>query len=207
MRGWAVEWARDFNSLCRAHGFLPEPGRQQRTLFDEVVKPLAQEAGTTAYFVVDAFRFEMGEELYRQLATESSTTAHLKGRLTELPSVTEVGMNVLAPVASNGKLAPSLSDPNGGKVQGFSTGEFRVCDPDTRRRAMQGSHTRGAPPRGEKMAASEVPAARGSSSRRSCRATAPPSSEPWLGLASWSFTVKRSTRPVRTAWGQPCSTL
>ena len=28
---------------------------------------MAQETGTTAYFVVDAFRFEMGEELYRQL--------------------------------------------------------------------------------------------------------------------------------------------
>jgi hypothetical protein len=135
-REWADAWARDFSSLCRAHGFLPEPGRQQRTLFDEVVKPLTQETGTTAYFLVDAFRFEMAEELYRQLATESSTTVHLKGRLAELPSVTEVGMNVLAPVVNNGRLAPSLTDPDGGKLQGFATGEFRVFDPETRRKAM-----------------------------------------------------------------------
>jgi hypothetical protein len=137
-RVWADQWARDFNGLCRTHGFLPEPGRQQRMLFDEVVKPMAQEAGTTAYFVVDALRFEMGEELYRQMATESSTTVHLKGRLAELPSVTEVGMNVLAPVVRNGRLSPSLTEPNGGKVDGFSTGEFRVFDPETRRRAMHG---------------------------------------------------------------------
>ena len=137
-RAWADAWARDFNELCLRHGFLPEPGRQQRTLFDEVVRPMTQEPGTTALFVVDAFRFEMGDELYRQLAGESSTTVHLKGRLAELPSVTEVGMNVLAPVSSQGKLAPSLSDTNGGRIQGFSTGEFRVSDPESRKRAMHG---------------------------------------------------------------------
>jgi len=137
-RAWADTWARDFNDLCRNHGFLPEPGRQQRTLFDEIVRPMTQEPGITALFVVDAFRFEMGEELYRQIDGESSTTVHLKGRLAELPSVTEVGMNVLAPVSSKGKLAPSLSDTNGGRIQGFSTGEFRVSDPETRKRAMQG---------------------------------------------------------------------
>ncbi len=46
---------------------------------------MTQEPGTTALFVVDAFRFEMGEELYRQLAGESATTVHLKARLAELP--------------------------------------------------------------------------------------------------------------------------
>lgn len=137
-RAWADSWARDFNNLCLSHGFVPEPGRQQRTLFDEVVRPMTQEAGTTALFVVDAFRYEMGDELHRQLAGESSTTVHLKGRLAELPSVTEVGMNVLAPVSTRGKLAPSLSDANGGRIQGFSTGEFWVSDPESRKRAMHG---------------------------------------------------------------------
>jgi len=137
-RAWADAWARDLNDLCRSHGFLPDSGRQQRTLFDEIVRPMAQEAGTTAYFVVDAFRFEMGEELFRQLQSESSTTIALKARLAELPTVTEVGMNVLAPVATNGRLTPSITDINGGKVQGFTTGEFRVSDPETRKRAMQG---------------------------------------------------------------------
>ena len=136
-RQWADGWARDFNALCRTHGFLPAASVQQRTLFDEVVRPLTQEAGTTAYFVIDALRYEMGEELHRTLRETPATTVHLRGRLAELPTVTEVGMNVLAPVASSGRLLPAMSGTgNGAVVLGFSAGEFRVSDPDTRRRAM-----------------------------------------------------------------------
>ena len=134
-RAWADAWAREFNALCKAHGFLPSASHQQRTIFDEVVKPLTQEAGTTAYFVVDALRFEMGEELYRQMESTPATTALLKPRLAELPTVTEVGMNVLAPVEKNGRLHISMASDMGA-VQGFQTGEFRVSDPETRKRAM-----------------------------------------------------------------------
>jgi hypothetical protein len=134
-REWADAWAREFNALCTARGFLPGASHQQRTLFDEVIRPLAQEPGATAYFVVDALRFEMGEELYRQMEDTPATTAALRPRLAELPTVTEVGMNVLAPVARNGRLRVSLAGDTGG-VQGFQTGEFRVCDPETRKRAM-----------------------------------------------------------------------
>ncbi len=135
-RTWANQWARDFNGLCRAHGFLPDAARQQRTLFDDVVRPMTQEPGTTAFFVVDALRFEMGEELFRQFAEESATTAHLKGRLAELPSVTEVGMNVLAPVATSGRLRPAFSADGGDTILGFQAGEYRVTGPESRRRAM-----------------------------------------------------------------------
>jgi PglZ domain len=134
-REWADAWAREFNALCAARGFLPGASHQQRTLFDEVIRPLAEEPGTTAYFVVDALRFEMGEELYRQLEGTPATTAALRPRLAELPTLTEVGMNVLAPVARNGRLQVSLAG-DAGRVQGFQTGEFRVCDPETRKRAM-----------------------------------------------------------------------
>ena len=44
-RGWADAWAREFSALCMARGFLPGAGYQQRTLFDEVVRPLAAEPG------------------------------------------------------------------------------------------------------------------------------------------------------------------
>jgi hypothetical protein len=135
-RQWADAWAIDFNMVCRTHGFLPAASRQQRTIFEDVVKPMAQEAGTTAYFIIDALRFEMGHELYQQLVDTPATTAQLKPRLAELPTVTEVGMNVLAPVVSNGRLRPSLSSNDGGSVLGFSTGEFRVFDAETRKRAM-----------------------------------------------------------------------
>lgn len=134
-RTWADSWAREFNTLCRTDGFLASTSLQQRALFNEVVKPLTQEAGTTAYFVVDALRFEMAEELYRQLVDTPASTVMLKPRLAELPTVTEVGMNVLAPVENNGRLHVSMASDTGG-VQGFQAGEFRVSDPDARRRAM-----------------------------------------------------------------------
>ncbi len=134
---WADDWARAFNTLCRAHGFLPDPIYQQRLLFDEVVRPLTQEAGTTAYFVIDAFRYEMGEELYRQLADTAASTVKLNARLAELPTVTAVGMNVLAPVVTNGRLTPVLQQgATGSRINGFTTGEFRVHDPDSRKRAI-----------------------------------------------------------------------
>lgn len=132
-REWADAWAREFNALCKSHGFLPALSLQQRTLFDDVVRPLTQEPGTTALFVIDAFRFEMGEELHRALVETPATTIQLRARLAELPTVTEVGMNVLAPLADRGRLRPSLSN---GRIQGFGTGEFRVSDPASRKRVM-----------------------------------------------------------------------
>jgi len=128
-RDWADTWARDFNRVCMEHGFLPPASLQQRTLFDDVVRPMTKESGTTALFVVDALRYEMGEELYRALADTPATTTHLRARLAELPTVTEVGMNVLAPIVAGGRLRPALS---GGTVAGFAAGEFRVYDPDSR---------------------------------------------------------------------------
>jgi hypothetical protein len=133
-RDWADRWAVDFNSLCKARGFLPDAKLQQRAVFDDVVKPLVQESGTTAFFVVDALRYEMGAELFSTLSDTPATTPMLWSRLAELPTATEVGMNVLAPVTDRGRLRPIISD---GVVMGFSTGEFRVSDPESRKRAMQ----------------------------------------------------------------------
>ncbi len=132
-RGWADEWARGFNAICARDGFLPPAPLQQRTLFDDVVRPSTQEAGKTAYFVVDALRYELAESLYDVVRGTPATTARLDARLAELPTVTEVGMNALAPVARNGRLRPHLQ---GDRVDGFQTGEFRVNTPETRRRAM-----------------------------------------------------------------------
>jgi hypothetical protein len=132
-RAWADLWASDFNKLCRQQGFLPSTELQQRNLFDEVVRPLTKDAGITALFVVDALRFEMGDELFRAIQGTPATTAKLSARLAELPTVTEVGMNVLAPVAHQGRLVPRI---DGDRILGFSAGEFLVKDPDTRVRAM-----------------------------------------------------------------------
>ena len=132
-REWADGWARDFNALCVAEGFLPEGPLQQRGLFDEVVRPMTRESGVTAYFVVDALRYEMADELRSALEDTPATTIKLLPRLSELPSVTAIGMNALAPVSNSGKLTPHMT-PSG--PAGFSAGEFRVHTPETRRRAM-----------------------------------------------------------------------
>lgn len=151
-RDWADAWARDFSEFCKTHGFLPDTSLQQRTLFDDVVKPLVADDGPTAYFVIDALRFEMAEELLAAFEAAPGTTAKLTVRFAELPSVTEVGMNVLAPVARSGRLA-AASGSDGGGLSGFSTGEFRVHDPETRRRAM---HDRVGGPTCPKLSLDEV---------------------------------------------------
>ena len=130
---WANAWAVDFNEVCTSQGFLPDPSHQQRMLFDQDVKPLTGAQGTTAYFVVDSLRYEMGRELFEAINGTAQTNVKLEWRLSELPSVTEVGMNVLAPVVKNGQLKPVLAN---GKITGFSTGQFKVSDPDSRKRAM-----------------------------------------------------------------------
>lgn len=131
---WADAWARDFGALCLKQGFLPPRTLQQRTLFDEVVRPLVHPSEVTALFLVDALRFEMAMELRAAIEDLPGTTVELHARLAELPTVTAVGMNALAPVNEQGKLRPAIVD---GAIVGFSRGEYRVHDPETRRRAMQ----------------------------------------------------------------------
>jgi hypothetical protein len=88
-------------------------------------------------FLVDALRYEMAIDLFQQLQDTPASTVQLKARLAELPTVTEVGMNVLAPVVVQGRLSPSLSSSDGGTILGFRAGEFLVNNPDSRRRAME----------------------------------------------------------------------
>lgn len=131
-RAWADAQALAFNTLCRKRGFLPEAELQQRSLFDQVVKP-ATDRAITAYFVVDGLRFEMASVLREAMAKESGTELDLKPRLAELPTLTEVGMNLLAPLAREGRLQPELRKES---LCGFRVGEARVFDPKTRRKAM-----------------------------------------------------------------------
>ncbi len=132
-REWADAWAKDFNKLCREHGFLPPAKLQQRHLFNDVVVPLASDQDAVAIFVIDAFRFEMAQEIFATVADAKATTSHLVGRLAELPTITAVGMNALAPVARAGRMTPDVKK---GKFGGFTTGAYLVSDPETRKRAM-----------------------------------------------------------------------
>jgi len=131
-REWANELARAFHKLCITHGPLPSPGLRQRSVYMDAVHPALESAGRVAYVLVDALRFEMAQGLAEELTREKYRVT-LTARLAELPSVTAVGMNALAPVEKDGRLRAVMSN---GDITGFSAGEFHVCAPEDRVRAM-----------------------------------------------------------------------
>lgn len=133
-RSWADRLARGFASVCESRGFLADETLQQRHIFDQVVRPLTNDKGTTAYFIVDALRYEMARALFNEIDKTPGTKAKLAARLSELPSITPVGMNVLAPVVDDGRLNPVMK---GDAFAGFKSAEFTVATPEQRRRAMQ----------------------------------------------------------------------
>jgi len=131
-RGWANATNRAFFELCVAHGPLPGRSLRQRSIYEEVVHPLVEQGGRVAFLLVDALRFEMAQGLALELRREKYR-ASLGARLAELPSETAIGMNALAPIERGGRLRPVMRD---GKIAGFTAGEFSVCDPAARVRAM-----------------------------------------------------------------------
>jgi hypothetical protein len=133
-RKWADDTARRFSALCREHGFLPEAPLRQRELFAQAVAPLVAQ-GTVAYVLVDALRFEMGRELADALAQEGAAKVELVPRFAELPTLTEVGMNVLAGVSRGGRLEPQI-DLEKGTILGFRAGPTLVSSPEARRKAL-----------------------------------------------------------------------
>jgi hypothetical protein len=82
-RTWADNLAEDFTAICTAEGFLPEENLQQRTLYEQVVHPLTQSDKKVAYFIIDAFRYEMATELLQELENTSPTVT-LKARYAHL---------------------------------------------------------------------------------------------------------------------------
>lgn len=77
----------------------------------------------------------MATELLQEI--ENTTTVTLKARYAELPTITSVGMNAIAPVNQGGKLV--LAGKDGFK--GFKTGEYTVRTPEERVRAMSDKST------------------------------------------------------------------
>jgi hypothetical protein len=131
-RAWADATSRAFHQLCLSHGALPSSEYRQRALYEQVVQPLIEQGRRVAFCVVDAMRFEMAHGLAEELKREKLTLS-LRGRLAELPTVTEMGMNALAPVARQGRLTVALHH---GKLQGLRAGEYTVSTPSDRVRCM-----------------------------------------------------------------------
>ncbi|MEW5818369.1 MAG: PglZ domain-containing protein, partial [Spirochaetota bacterium] len=67
-------------------------------VFDQLVAPTLQESGRkTAFFLLDALRYELGVALEKQLAEDCQVT--LRPSLAQLPTITPVGMASLLPAA------------------------------------------------------------------------------------------------------------
>ena len=138
-RHWANTLAVDFNQLCLDQGFKPTESLQQRHIFDQEIREHALALNPNsdppvAFFMVDALRYEMAEELLEDLREASGVELTLQARLAELPTITAVGMNALAPVTQSGLLHPVMKD---GAFMGFRTREFQVTRPSDRQHAMR----------------------------------------------------------------------
>lgn len=127
------EQARWFADVCDVAGPLPPSELRQRSLFDEEVQVHLKDRETTAWFVVDALRYELGVELLEALGKLPGLKATLRARFAELPSETFVGMNALPPVVRDGKLVPVWDRDD--IMRGFRTGEFTVSDRTGRMKA------------------------------------------------------------------------
>lgn len=131
-RDWADDLARDFAKLCDRVGFLPEEELQQRHIFERHCFPLMDKGDRVAILLVDALRYEMATELMNKLNKEEFQT-NLIACYAELPTITAMGMNAIAPVAQDGKIRlPDGKDFS----KGLKSGEYTVKDPDSRARAM-----------------------------------------------------------------------
>jgi len=134
-RDWADDLARDFAKLCDRVGFLPEEELQQRHIFERHCLPFinrTEQCDRVALFLVDAFRYEMAMELKNKFNQEDFQT-DLIGCYAELPTITAMGMNAIAPVSQDSKIRlPDGKDFS----KGIKAGEYTVKDPDSRARAM-----------------------------------------------------------------------
>jgi hypothetical protein len=76
----------------------PISGQARNTeVFEKFVAPLVQERKKTAYFMVDALRYELGGELEKELSGEFKT--EIRAVCAQVPTITSVGMAALMPTA------------------------------------------------------------------------------------------------------------
>lgn len=87
--------AEGFSTALKGGGWTVSGVLAQQDVFPRVVE---EGGGRTAYFLVDAMRFEMGVELARRLRNVSEL--NLQPAVAALPTITPVGMAALLPGAS-----------------------------------------------------------------------------------------------------------
>ena len=131
---WLNNLARDFNKLCLEYGFMPSDSRQQRNIFYQILKPLTKK-GKVAFFMVDALRYEMAQELLDKMKLSGQDKYSLSPYFAELPTNTNVCMNLLAPVLQGNQIELVMRNGEIECVQGNSGYQIRV--PEHRRQAIK----------------------------------------------------------------------
>ncbi len=100
--------AEAWTDALAASAFRPQGAPRQDRVYADYVAPALREGRRTAYFLVDALRFEMGREL--ALSLERDFEAALFPTLAVAPTVTEVGMAALLPGAEQGMALASKAE-------------------------------------------------------------------------------------------------
>lgn len=131
-RDWADTTNRAFFELCVTHGALPDRSLRQRAVFDDVVTAQLAGGAKVAYVLVDAMRFEMAQALADDLKRDKYVVT-LHARLAELPTITAVGMNALAPAQVQGRLQIVGQV---GEIKGLGSQEAQISTPEGRVKAM-----------------------------------------------------------------------
>jgi len=88
-----------FISAVQAEGWPASSRMRSSEVFDKVIAPLLVERKKTAFFMVDALRYELAAELENELSGKYSTK--LTPICAQLPTITAVGMASLLPSAQN----------------------------------------------------------------------------------------------------------
>lgn len=83
-----------------------------RELTGQLVQPALQDGRRIAYFLVDALRYELAQEV-KTLLTEQGATVHIQPYCAQLPTSTPIGMSALLPHDGHWNLASSPT----GKVE------------------------------------------------------------------------------------------
>ena len=107
------EMAVGFSAALTTSGWAVADVLHQTHVYPEVVLSMV---GRTAYFLVDAMRFEMGVDLAEQLQQLSGVD--VRPAMAALPSITPLGMAALMPEASASYSAVEAKNGLAAKIQG-----------------------------------------------------------------------------------------
>ena len=98
-----------FQSAVKAQGWPPEASRLQRFTFSARLAPELEARRRTAYFLVDAMRYEMGRDLTEALEDFGSTSVEAATNV--LPTTTPCGVCDACLLRLKGFRESGTSDP------------------------------------------------------------------------------------------------